>query len=55
MDLVNVIGEILPERKRSIARLMSETAEHLNPSFDGTKESAEDVVYELFKVNFFID
>jgi glutaminase len=48
--LVDVIGDILPERKKSIARLMSETVEHLNPSFDGTKESAEDVVYDLFKV-----
>ena len=47
---MGVIGEIFPERKKSIARIMSETAEHLNPSFDGTKESAEDVVYDLFKV-----
>lgn len=47
---MNVIGEILPERKKSIARVMSEAAEHLTPSFDGTKEQAEDIIYDLFKV-----
>lgn len=29
---------------------MSEAAEHLTPSFDGTKEQAEDIIYDLFKV-----
>lgn len=47
---MGAIGEILPERKKSIARLMSETAENLHPSFDGTKDTPEDVVYDLFKV-----
>ncbi|CAD5218157.1 unnamed protein product [Bursaphelenchus okinawaensis] len=49
LQRVNTIGEIL-DRKRSVARIMSQTADGLNQSFEFKKCAPEDVVYDLFKV-----
>lgn len=50
MEFEEIIENFKLQKNTVNMRILSETAEYLNPSFDGTKESAEDVVYDLFKV-----
>ncbi|KAI6234670.1 Glutaminase [Aphelenchoides fujianensis] len=46
---LNAIGEIL-DRKKSVARILGEAMDSLQPSFEFRNDTPEDVVYDLFKI-----